>query len=125
MTNELLQKAKACKSADELLALAKENNMEMTAKEAAETFAQLQAVGEISDDELDNVSGGGCYRPDGRLVVTTSHSCFKFRCEDCGGNYYSHHQLQGCGLKSAICMNCKFMSYENGLWLCNHEENRK
>ena len=38
---EMIEKAKAAKSAEELLALAKENNVEMTADEAATCFAQL------------------------------------------------------------------------------------
>ncbi len=60
MTNEMIQKAKECKSAEELLALAKENGMEMTAEQAAEKFAALNNVGELSDDELENAAGGSC-----------------------------------------------------------------
>ena len=59
--NELLEKAKGTKSADELLTLAKENGMEMTDEQAKVYFAQLHpASGEIADDELENVAGGGC-----------------------------------------------------------------
>jgi len=58
---EMIQKAKAAKSAEELLELAKASNVEMTADEAATYFAQLNPKsGELDDDELDNVSGGGC-----------------------------------------------------------------
>ena len=57
-TNEQLLKAKAAKSAEELLALAKENGMEMTDDEAKKYFSDLHKEGELSDDELDNVSGG-------------------------------------------------------------------
>ncbi len=60
MTNELLQKAKECKSAEELLALAKENGIEMTDEEAEKKFAQLNNEGELSDDELSGAAGGGC-----------------------------------------------------------------
>ena len=59
-TLEQLTKAKAAKNAEELLALAKENGMELTEEEAAKYFADLHKEGELSDDELDNVSGGGC-----------------------------------------------------------------
>ena len=59
--NELLEKAKQTKSAEELLALAKENKIEMTDEQAKAYFAQLHpASGEIADDELENVAGGGC-----------------------------------------------------------------
>ena len=43
----------------------------MTEKEAKKYFAQLTPqTGEISDDELDNVSGGAC-------VTTTAPTCPK------------------------------------------------
>ncbi len=60
MNNDLILKAKECKSADELLALAREAGIEMTAEEAAEKFAALNGEGELSDDELDSAAGGAC-----------------------------------------------------------------
>ena len=63
---EMIEKAKAAKSAEELLALAKENNVEMTADEAKSYFAQLNPKsGELDDDDLDAVAGGagGCGDP--------------------------------------------------------------
>ena len=57
-TNEQLTKAKAAKSAEELLALAKENGIEMTEEEAKKYFAELHKEGELADEELSNVSGG-------------------------------------------------------------------
>ena len=38
--------------------MAKAENIEMTAEEAAKVFAELHKTGELSDKELDNVSGG-------------------------------------------------------------------
>lgn len=61
LTSEIMEKAKQAKSADELLTIAKENGMEMTEEEAKAYYAQLHpASGEIADDELENVAGGGC-----------------------------------------------------------------
>lgn len=61
LTSEIMEKAKQAKSADELLTLAKENGMEMTEEQAKAYFAQLHpASGEIADDELENIAGGGC-----------------------------------------------------------------
>ena len=57
-SKELLEKAKKAKSAEELLALAKEENVTLTAEEATKAFAELHRTGELSDEELDNVSGG-------------------------------------------------------------------
>ena len=59
LNNELLAKAKAAKSPEELLALAKENGMKLTEEEAKAYFDRLHPqTGELSDSELDNVSGG-------------------------------------------------------------------
>ena len=51
------QFAKA-KSVEELIALAKENGLELAEEEAKKYFAELHKEGELSDDELNNVSGG-------------------------------------------------------------------
>ena len=60
-TPELIAKAKATKSAQELLELAKANNVDLTETEAKTYFEQLNANGAVSDDELDIVAGGlGC-----------------------------------------------------------------
>ena len=61
MNQELITKAKAAKSVAELLDIAKENGIELTEEDAKEYFAKLNPTkGELSDDELDDVSGGGC-----------------------------------------------------------------
>ncbi len=137
MTNEMINKAKECKSAEELLALAKENGYEMTAEEAAEKFAVLNNVGEMSDEELENAAGGSCHAKGGRMIVTVGYKCDHWTCEKCGGplEYITIHS-PGYGtedyltvvcnhVKLYTCNNCKHMSYEGGLWLCNHPENHK
>ena len=61
MNQELIKKAKAAKSVEELLELAKASNVELSEEQAKEYFAKLNPTkGELSDDELDDVSGGGC-----------------------------------------------------------------
>ena len=60
LTPELLEKAKQAKSPEELLILAKENGEELTEDSAKAYFDQLHKTGELTDDELDNVAGGGC-----------------------------------------------------------------
>ena len=67
------------------MALAKENNVEMTADEAATYFAQLNPKsGELNDDDLDNVAGGACAgseaESEGKIVrVTSGQTCKKCR----------------------------------------------
>jgi len=60
LTPELLEKAKQTKSPEELIALAKENGAELMEEEANTYFAKINKSGELADDELDNVAGGGC-----------------------------------------------------------------
>lgn len=75
LTKELVAKAKEAKTSEELMALAKEAGIDMTEESAALTFEQLNSkTGELSDSELDNVSGGcgGGYdagRPQPRFAV--------------------------------------------------------
>ena len=97
LTPEMIEKAKAAKSAEELLALAKENNVEMTADEAKTYFAQLNPKsGELDDDDLDAVAGGvsGCktsdnYVADNTLVrVINGDVCS--RCGGTVGNFFLH-----------------------------------
>ena len=63
ISKELIEKAKTAKTAEELLAMAKAEKVELTEEEAAKAFAELNKTGELSDEELDNVAGGGGGRP--------------------------------------------------------------
>lgn len=135
ITPEMIQKAKTAKSVEELQALAKENGWELTEEEASAYYEQLHAkTGELEDDELDKVAGGGCHKKDGRLIVTIYNACDKWACERCGGNEKNFWDEHGCGpikngmysyTRRFICNSCKYMSYEKGLWLCNHPGNRE
>ena len=60
-TPNLIAKAKVAKSTEELLTLAKANNVELTEDEAKTYFEQLNANGAVSDDELELVAGGGLF----------------------------------------------------------------
>ena len=60
LTREMMEKAKTAKSMQELLEMAKAENIELSAEEAETAFEKLNKSGELSDDELDNVSAG-CY----------------------------------------------------------------
>ena len=119
---ELLEQAKKAKSAEELMSLAKENGKELTKEETEAYFAQLNKSGELSDEELDNVAGGGCHNKDGRLVVTVWYNCSDFTCKKCGrkntGDHF--HIIDGSRTNyMQQCQFCKYISYEGGLWLCN------
>ena len=80
LKEEMIAKAKEAKSVEELITLAKENGVELTEEDAKAYFEQLNVKkGELSDDELDVVSGGGCEtKVDGKkyTVVTNGCQCF-------------------------------------------------
>lgn len=59
---ELMQKARRAKSPDDLAALAREHGLSLSPKEAQDCFRRLHHTGELQDEELENVSGGGCGR---------------------------------------------------------------
>ena len=139
MNKELLAKAKNVKSEEELLALAKEHNVEMTEESAKAYFEFLQAqtkTGELSDEELDNVAGGGCHRDDGRLVVTPTNGCEHWICEihQCAtGHDWCAVSTCSYGLRSngkvgspsaGHCSSCYYSVYEDALLLCNHPANK-
>ena len=60
ISKELLEKAETAKSAEELLEMAKAEKIKLTEEEAVKVFEELNKNGELSDEELDNVAGGGC-----------------------------------------------------------------
>ena len=60
LTKELIEKAKTANTAEELLEMAKAENIDLSEEEAEKAFAELNKTGELSDEELNNVAGG-CY----------------------------------------------------------------
>ena len=111
LTPEMIEKAKAAKSAEELLEFAKANGVEMTADEAKTYFAQLNPKsGELSDDDLDAVSGGasGCrtsddYVADNTLVRVINGDV----CPQCGGTIGNYFHGDDANFDSVLCKDCK------------------
>ena len=130
-TAELIEKAKQAKSVEELTALAKENGFELTEDEAKNYFEKLNASGALSDEELDNVSGGGCYYKDGRLVVTCNYSCGRYKCRSCGKGMEdtigAYHSCVATGDRNhmSACKNCAYKTNKGARMLCNHPLNYK
>jgi len=57
ITKEMMEKAEQCKTADDLVALAKANGITLTKEEAEAYLAELEDM-ELDDAALDNVAGG-------------------------------------------------------------------
>ena len=58
ITDVLREKAKAAKSIEELMELAKEHDIELTAEGAEKIFVSIHGSMELGDEELDHVAGG-------------------------------------------------------------------
>ena len=102
---EMIEKAKVAKTAEELLEIAKAEGVEMTADDAAAYFEQLNPKsGELSDDDLDNVAGGGCggsVRAGDDVRVTSGEIC-----QICGGNTGTVKSVGAFGVGAVVCHNC-------------------
>ena len=60
-TKEQIEKAMECETPEELIALAKEEGVELTLEQAKAYFEELENV-ELDEKALDKVAGGGtCY----------------------------------------------------------------
>ena len=100
------------------------NDCEATAEEAEElVIVKQKQTGELSDDELDKVSGGDCdttYHND-RPVVSALNFCDFWSCETCHTSELSYGVIKDtcavCGCLK-ICGNCEYSVYEDGLLLC-------
>lgn len=101
MEKDLIAKAKEAKTVEELLALANENGAALTEEEAKAYFEQLHPkTGELPDEELDNVAGGGCYAKDGYLKTTIGYKC----------KYFEKSEEYG-GVKGTCCA-CKYWDHD-------------
>ncbi len=122
MEDNIIKKARNCKSTEELIALAKENGAELTCEQAESYFKSMHESGELSDEELDNVSGGGCYSDDGYLMTTIGYGCEHF--EDYG---------EGALGVDGTCCRCKYWDQNAASQAivlgqpapCRHPANRK
>ena len=60
ITKEMMEKAEQCKTADDLVALAKANGITLTKEEADAYLAEMDNM-ELDEEALDNVAGGNSY----------------------------------------------------------------
>ena len=70
LTKEQVAKAMACKTAEELMAMAKAEGIELTKEEAEAYLAEIEDF-ELDGDTLKRVAGGGCYMETAKLPPKT------------------------------------------------------
>ena len=133
ITEEMIKKAKTAKSAEELIALAKKAEIELNEEEAKIYFKQLNPEsGELSDDELDDVSGGGC-KNKGKTVVTNGCACFTGCYESNtyispdGGSSFHYNDSNWwireqwdvwCLGEPGVCGTCRWLEFNGGIGVC-------
>lgn len=101
MKQEWIEKAKTAKSVEELLAIAEENEVVLALDEAKTYFEQLNPkCGELEDDELDNVSGGGC---EGSEAVSASSDQMQLSAGQIVYLRNSGHTFGSCYCQNSVC----------------------
>ena len=60
LTKEMVEKAMGCKTAEELMALAKAEGIELTKDEAEAYLSEMEDF-ELDEEALSKAAGGGCY----------------------------------------------------------------
>ena len=142
ITNEMIEKLKAAQSPEVLLDMLKETGIEITAEEAKIYFDYVNGQsGELSDDDLSDVSGGGCKRKSGKITVTNGCKCFNGHyennctwsgmCYEGGTKHYcksyyreDNKELRGlwsmfCGEKEQVCGTCRWLGFEGCIGVCD------
>jgi hypothetical protein len=112
--NEVVNfKLKQAKDIEEFIVIAKENNIEIIEKEAEIYFNLInKKTGELNDEELDSVTGGGGYTPNGYLIVTGNFSC----------EYWEQNRYKNTG----TCQTCKYNKIVFGMFgHCQNPNMRK
>lgn len=136
-TPEMIEKAKTAQSAEELLDMAKAGGKELTAEEAKAYFEMLNPkTGELSDDELDAVSGGGCKSKKSGAVIVTNHcKCFTgmwqsnikgYEYFSNGNRYLAVYRTDNLALRNIWetnvgphrCGTCRFLDFEGSTGVC-------
>ena len=72
LTKEQIQKALACETAEELMALAKAEGMELTKEEAEAYMAEMEDI-ELDEETLAKVAGGMDYWDAAALACADPH----------------------------------------------------
>ena len=113
LSHAIVEKIKSVGSADEVLAIAKECNVEITPEEANKYFYQIHS-GELSDDELDGVAGG--YACSSGRVGDTVRVTSGETCSTCGSDIGIVEKWGTLGDRVVLCKTCnKVIGFEGDI----------
>ena len=119
MNQELIEKARQAECPEDIMKIAKENDIYMVKEEAENIYKQLHTSGELADNELEDVAGGGCKGAGGKTIVTSGCKCFTGKFESVGnvkdpGAWYTF-SIEG------TCGRCKHLQLKLGMGYCGVE----
>lgn len=98
----LKEVARAAKSPEELVDIARSEGVELSHDRASEFFDALKGGStnqELSDEELDNVSGGCSYPPDPRTCS---------RCGSTDTTHFGSGNIADNGYLNMVCRDCEY-----------------
>ncbi len=105
MTGETIERLKGAKDVKELMAFVDKEGIKLSLDSASKLFERIHTAGEISDDELDCVSGGACYSEDGGYLMTTAgYSC----------GHYQDNPHRSLGVRGT-CFRCVFWDMDSNI----------
>lgn len=139
MDSGLIREIEKAQSTEELMAAAEKRGIALTGKEAEKILARIRkstGKGELVDDELDSVSGGGCRTTVGGkkyVVVSSGLPCFtgryelvtdedRRRFESEGEPRSLRSQWEGWSGTGGNCGKCRYLRFKNGLGYCSVSE---
>lgn len=113
LTPDMLEKIRVAHNANEFIMLVQENGLHISAEEANKFYSDFHEEHELSDEELNNVSGGCvssiprpeqvamAYAEDNTVICPGCHGVLKYprTMEDMNGDRYDHVICRNCGKK--------------------------
>lgn len=130
MNEELLRKAKEAEDEKELIEMAEKEGIGLTEEAASSLFKRLHSPeGELPDDELGDIAGGGCITKICGMEFTTVSSacnCFtgKFKHNKDGevrADNYQYRKYWYTFSSTGQCGHCMYLEFKNGtLGYCGH-----
>lgn len=107
-TPQMIEKAKNAQSPEDLMRVAKEEQIELDVEEAKRIFDKFHATSELDDDEIDSVSGGGCNDPSTPSFQGTWVSGYELStaCPICHNNCWAETGFAGNGPRNYQCYVC-------------------
>lgn len=109
LSDETVEKIRKAESPEELMKTAERENYPLERKEATRIWEKYHINGELPDDDIENVSGGGCSSASDtdsfKGVWATGYELMS-RCPVCGYNCWTEITAWGTAVRTYECSVC-------------------